>query len=80
MTKAVADILRRSRVSALNRADAYDAESAYHEKEAAQMRIAAQEARYLHCQLGAAIQILEGDYAILDLPDTSGQAQPSAEI
>lgn len=69
MTKEVADILRRNRRRVLNASQEADRQAEHHEKEAARLREEATQSRYLHCQLGASIQVLEGDHAALDLPD-----------
>ena len=68
MTKQVTDILRRQRREALRHSEQCDKQADMMEREAVNLRKAATEQRYFHCQLGAAIQQLEGDDAVLDMP------------
>lgn len=76
MTKAVTDILRRKRRECMRLAESYDKEAAHHEKLAADCRDAARDMRNLHCQCGAGIQKMEGDLAVLDLPEEPPVLQP----
>lgn len=69
MAKRVTDVLRRGRARALVGVTMAERSADNLEKEAAQLRANAAELRALHCQLGASIQVLDGDAAPLDFPE-----------